>query len=83
MRRLSIACAAVGLAATALVATSPAEASFKVIRWDVTGVCQIWDNAIPNKPFPSDYKTVSRSVPSFIDALAAKDRLFRAAKCTL
>jgi hypothetical protein len=83
MRRLTIACAALGLAATALVATSPAQASYKVIRWDGTGFCQIWDNAVPTKPFPSDYKTVSRSVPTFMNALATKDRLFHAAKCTL
>lgn len=83
MRRLSIVCAALGLAATALVATSPAQASYKVIRWDGTGVCQIWDNAVPTQPFPSNYRTVSRSVPTFMEALAAKDRLFHAAKCTL
>ena len=83
MRRFSIVCAALGLAATALVATSPAQASFKVIRWDTTGVCEIWDNAFSTKPFPSDYKTVSHSVPTFMDALAAKDKLFHAAKCTL
>jgi len=83
MRRLSMLCAAAGLAVTALAATSPAEASYKVIRWDGTGFCQIWDNAVPTKPFPSDYKTVSATVPTFLDALAAKDKLFHAAKCTL
>jgi len=83
MRRLSMLCAAAGLAVTALAATSPAEASYKVIRWDGTGFCQIWDNAVPTKPFPSDYKTVSATVPTFLDALAAKDKLLHAAKCTL
>ncbi len=63
--------------------TSPAQASFKVIRWDTTGVCQIWDNAVPTKPFPSDYKVVSHSVPTFMDAVATKDKLFHAAKCTI
>jgi hypothetical protein len=83
MRRFSILCAALGLAATGLVATSPAQASFKVIRWDGTGVCQIWDNAVPTKPFPTDYKVVSHPVPTFMDALATKDKLFHAARCTL
>ena len=83
MHRLSTVCAALGLAATAFVATSPAQASYKVIRWDTTGVCQIWDNAAPIKPFPSDYKTVSKPMPTFLDALAAKDKLFHAARCTI
>ncbi len=83
MRRFSIVCAALGLAATALVATSPAQASYKVIRWDNTGVCEIWDSAFAIKPFATDYKTVSRSVPTFTDAIATKDRLFHAARCTL
>ena len=83
MRRFSIVCAALGLAVTALVATSPAQASYKVIRWDNTGVCQIWDNGAPIQPFPSNYKTVSKSMPTFMDALAAKDKLFHAARCTL
>ena len=83
MRRFSIVCAALGLAATALVATSPAQASYKVIRWDTTGVCEIWDNAFTTKPFPSDYKVVSHPVPTFMDALAAKDKLFHAARCTI
>ena len=54
-----------------------------MIRWDTTGVCQIWDNAVPTGPFPSNYKTVSHSQPTFMDALAAKDKLFHAAKCTI
>ena len=83
MRRFSILCAALGLAATALVAASPAQASYKVIRWDTTGVCEVWDNAFATKPFATDYKTVSRSVPTFMDALATKDKLFHAAKCTI
>ena len=83
MRRFSTVCAVLGPAATAFVATSPAQASYKVIRWDTTGVCEIWDNAFAIKPLASDYKTVTRSVPTFTDALAAKDRVFHAAKCTI
>ena len=83
MRRFSIACAALGLAATALIATSPAQASYKVIRWDTTGVCQIWDNAATIKPFGTDYNTVTRPVATFTDALAAKNKVFAAAKCSI
>ena len=83
MRRFSTVCAVLGLAATALVATSPAQAAYKVIRWDTTGVCEIWDTSFSTRPFGSDYKAVTRSMPTFTDALAAKDRVFHAAKCTL
>jgi hypothetical protein len=83
MRRFSTVCAVLGLAATAFVATSPAQASYKVIRWDTTGACEIWDTSFAIKPFASDYKTVTRSVSTFIDALAAKEHVFHAARCTI
>ena len=81
MRRLSMLCVASCLAVTALAATSPAEASYKVIRWDGNGFCQIWDNSAMTKPFPSDYRTVSKSMPTFLDAMATKDHLWRANVC--
>jgi len=82
MRRISILCAAAGLGLTALAATSPAQAGFHLIRWEGTGFCQVWDESIPTTPFPSDYKTVSAPVPSFVEALAAKEGLLRAGTCT-
>jgi hypothetical protein len=83
MRRFSIACAALGLAAIALGSTSPAQASYKLIRWDFTGICQIWNNELPFQPSPSRYKTINPALPTFMDALAAKNKVFQAAKCTL
>ncbi len=59
MRRISVLCAAAGLAVTAFVAASPAEASYHLIRWQDTGFCQIWDESIPTAPWPSDYARVS------------------------
>ncbi|MEJ2624058.1 MAG: hypothetical protein P8Z80_05825 [Pseudolabrys sp.] len=44
--------AAAGLAVATVLATSPADASYRVIRWNVTGVCQIWDYGRPTRPFP-------------------------------
>jgi hypothetical protein len=75
-------CAAAGLAVAAFVATSPAEAGYHLIRWQGTGVCQIRDEAIPTTPWPSDYKRVSTSVPTFVDALAVKDGLLKKGTCT-
>ena len=47
MRRLSMLCAAAAIAATAAAATSPAQAAFHLIRWEGTGICQIWDETSP------------------------------------
>ena len=81
MRRISMLCAAAGLGLAALAATSPAEAAFHLIRWDVTGYCQVWDQGIATKPFPSDYKTVSAKVPTLVQALAVKEHLLRKRVC--
>jgi hypothetical protein len=81
MHRISILCAAAGLGLAALAATSPAEAAFHLIRWDGSGYCQVWDQGIPTKPFPSDYKTVSTPVPTVVEALAVKEHLLRKRVC--
>ncbi len=81
MRRISILCAAAGLGLAALAATSPARAAYHLIRWDGTGFCQVWDDSIPTTPFPSDYRNVSAPMPSFVEALAAKEGLLRTRTC--
>lgn len=83
MRRLAILSAAAGLAVTALAATSPAEAAFHLIRWEGTGFCQIWDQSIPTVPYPSNYTVVTGELPTFWDALVAKDGLLRAGTCSI
>jgi len=82
MRRLSVLAAATGLGVTALAATSPAQASFNLIRWHGTGFCQVWDHSIPTTPFPSDYRTVSAPVPTVVEALAVKEALLRKGTCS-
>ena len=77
MRRISVLCAAAGLAVTAFVAASPAEASYHLIRWQDTGFCQIWDESIPTAPWPSDFARVSTTVPTFVDALVLKDHALK------
>jgi hypothetical protein len=81
MRKLSILAAAAGFAATALVAASPAQAQYSLIRWDGTGFCQIWDNSIPTRPFPSNYMTVGVGLPTFSEALEVKNDLMRTGTC--
>jgi len=81
MRRFSVLCAAAGLAVAAFVATSPAEAGYHLIRWQGSGLCQIWDESIPTTPWPSDYHRVSATVPTFVDALALKDHALKKGHC--
>ena len=83
MLRLTALNAAAGIALTTLAVTSPAEAAFHLIRWEGTGVCQIWDQSIPGKPIPSTYKTVSKPVATFGDALAMKDGMLKKGSCKL
>jgi hypothetical protein len=78
MLRLTALSAAAGIA---FAATAPAEAAFHLIRWEGTGVCQIWDQSIPGKPIPSTYKTVSKPVATFGDALAMKDGMLKKGSC--
>ena len=82
MRRISMLCAAAGIAVTAFAAASPAEASYHLIRWQDSGFCQIWDESIPTTPWPAGYHRASASVPTFIDALALKDAALKGGSCT-
>lgn len=82
MRRLCLLAAAI--AVSALAATSPAEASFHLIRWRDSGFCQIWDQNIPTVPYPGNYTVIINSeVPTFGDALVLKDGLLRNGTCSL
>ena len=83
MRRISAFCAAALLGLTVLAATSPAQAGFHLIRWHGTGFCQVWDDGIPPKPFPSDYKRVSTQLPTLAAALAVKDHLMHRGACKI
>lgn len=82
MRRISMLCAAAGLAAAAFVAAGPAEAGYHLIRWQDSGVCQIWDESIPTTPWPAGYHRASATVPTFLDALELKDHALKAGHCS-
>src|SRR5258708_35527620 len=78
MRRIFALCAVAGIGFAALAASSPAQASFHLIRWQDTGFCQIWDQSIPTAPYPGNYTVIVGSeVPTFGDALVFKDGLLR------
>ena len=74
-------CAA-GVAMSALVVTSSAHAApYHLIKWDGTNFCQVWDNGIPTKPMPANYKAVSKPVPTLDAALATKAGLMKKGVC--
>jgi hypothetical protein len=85
IRRVTALCAAAGIAAASLAVISPAQAAYYVIRWDNTGICQIWSDEMTSKPlrWPSDYKVVSKPVPTFTAAAAVQEQMRQQRHCTL
>jgi hypothetical protein len=85
MRRATALCAAAGIAASSLAVVSPAQAGYYLIRWDNTGICQIWSDEMTAKPvrWPSDYKVVSKPVPTFAAAAAMQEKMRQTRHCTL
>jgi hypothetical protein len=84
MRRATVLSAAAGIAVSALVVASPARAGYYLIRWDNTGVCQVWSEGLSFKPlrWPSDYEIVSKPFPTFSTAMAAKEAMRQRGRCT-
>ncbi|HZR89763.1 MAG TPA: hypothetical protein VFB02_23420 [Bradyrhizobium sp.] len=83
MRRFSILSAIVGIAA---LSCAPAQAAgYYVIRWENTGICQIWNQDLTQKPWewPSHYKVVSKTFPTFADAMAVQLQMREKRSCTL
>jgi hypothetical protein len=56
--------AAVALLGTSLFAASPAEASYRVIKWKTTQICEVWDYNI-SKPWPKDYVVLSKKLKTW------------------
>ena len=85
MRRVTALCAATAITVSALAVSAPAQAGYYVIRWDNTGVCQIWNDNLNAKlvRWPSDYKVVSRPVPTFTGAVAVQEKLRAIHRCTV
>jgi len=84
MRRVTTLCATACIVVSALAVAGPAQAGYYLIRWDNTGVCQVWSESFQMKPlrWPSDYKVVSKPVPTFTAAMDAKEKLRQHGNCT-
>jgi len=83
MRQVTALCAAAAIAASALAVASPAQAAFHLIKWSGNDLCQVWDESVPTKPFPDNYKVVSKPVPTLEAALAVKAGLTKRGVCKL
>ena len=85
MRRITALAAALAIvASTAAIARPMPQSGYYVIRWDNTGVCQIWNTDLQQKPihFMSDYKIVSKPVPTFTEAAAVQEKMRVSRACT-
>jgi hypothetical protein len=86
MRRATALCLATALTAAAIAAARPAEAAgYYLIRWENTGICQIWNEDLQHKPmqWPSTYKVVSKPVPTFSAAMAEQQQMRTQHRCSL
>jgi hypothetical protein len=83
MHRLTALCAAAAITLSAIAAVSPAQAAFHVIKWGGSEFCQVWDDGVPTKPWPDDYKAVSRHVATFDGAVAVKAHLMKKGVCKI
>ncbi|UFZ03878.1 hypothetical protein LQG66_32560 [Bradyrhizobium ontarionense] len=89
MRRMTTLAAAAALAAASIaapaVAAPAAKSGYYVIRWDNTGICQIWNTELQSKPmeWPSSYKIVSKPVPTFVEATTIQLKLRDERRCFL
>jgi hypothetical protein len=85
MRRITTLTIVAGIAAAALTVAAPAKAGYYVIRWENTGICQIWNEELQYKPmeWPSHYKVVSKPVPTFTDAVNIQLQMREKRSCFL
>jgi hypothetical protein len=89
MRRLTTLAAAAALTAASLatpaLAAPAAKTGYYVIRWENTGICQIWNTELQSKPleWPSSYKIVSKPVPTFVEATNIQLKLRDERRCFL
>jgi hypothetical protein len=85
MRRVLALCAAAGIATSVFAAPASAAVGYYVIRWDNTGICQVWNEDLKYKPWewPSHYKVVSKPVSTFSDASAIQIKMREQRRCNL
>lgn len=82
MCRLSLIRAVAGLAVTVLGALGPANAApYQVIRWEDSGFCEVWDQAITTTPWLSTFRVMSKPIPTVDTAFGVKEQMVRQGQC--
>jgi len=83
MHRVTALCAAAAITLSAVDAGSTAQAAFHIIKWGGNDLCQVWDDSIPTKPWPDNYKAVSKHVGTYDGAVAVKAHLIKKGVCKI
>ena len=86
MRRVLALCAVAGIASSMFAVPASAKVGYYVIRWDNTGICQIWNEDLKYKPVQWNgvtYKVVSKPFPTFTAASDLQIKLRAQRRCTL
>jgi hypothetical protein len=86
MRRVLALCALAGIASSVFAVPASAKVGYYVIRWDNTGICQVWNEDLKYKPLQwgvSTYKVVSKPLPTFAQASEFQIKMRAAHRCTL
>ena len=87
MRRVTAFCAVAAIIASTAAVARPMQqpSGYYVIRWDDTGVCQIWNTELQQKPWQlfSQYEVVSKPVPTFTAAATIQENMRLSHHCTL
>jgi len=86
MRRVLALCAVAGIASSVFAVPASAAAGYYVIRWDNTGICQVWNEDLKYKPLQigvSTYKVVSKPLPTFQQASDLQIKMRAERRCTL
>ncbi|WP_375159038.1 hypothetical protein [Bradyrhizobium sp. RDT46] len=86
MRRLLALSAVAGIASSVFAVPASAKVGYYVIRWDNTGICQVWNEDLQVKPLQigtSTYKVVSKSFPTFQQASDLQIKMRGERRCTL
>jgi hypothetical protein len=82
MRRSITLCAAAAFIGLFLGSSANA-ASYRVIQWDITRICQIYDFGFGGGPIPHNYRVLTGPLRTYGAALRAKDALARRGRCSL
>jgi hypothetical protein len=86
MRRVPTLCAVAGIASSAFAVPASAKVGYYVIRWDNTGICQVWNEDLRYKPVQwgnATYKVVSKPYPTFTAASDLQIKMRSERRCTL